>query len=825
MPEKSVIFRDSQELSSEDLNNQQTWLGSSLDHVVMDAIEPGKKYIGFTISKSAQTAITLTPGRLYAGGLVYARDEPVVIDMFNDLPVVTKRVIAIVAWGQSINTDVQPRDFLIDANTGQSQPQSVAMTSERHCEVSPVRGVEAAQPQTPPIDANVLLIGTVTLDPTGIVSFTQNVATQLDNIGELGMRTTFLEGWRSVISGQVETLRTDLAALARQMLNYVTLIDFQKLVDIVDELYKKMFQPGVYVWYGTDYFLNTDQSDVLANVDGLYAAEIDEGLRFVGAGAKNTAGSLALLNPSDPFVLLSDGFLLPRPSGSRVRHDCAFEAAPWIEDRILQYVFYNFNCRHLTRSRWRFRYGAHFTPCPPAQVWWYASQLDPTYHILSFVDETWETTTWGQIGQHPENNVDWPRHFWDRDKYYWRDYVDLPHWAKVTTTFAHSGQHVCQTFLNSQDGWLTSVTIYLMSPSWHPLTLVIAGTNEQGEPNHVNHTIARVVLDGAALQAASLTAVHVGDVAGALYWGLWGITGGQENTPTWGWTAPAPTPLYVYPVRIDIPPTFLAAGQRYGLHLISTYDHGLAICDLFDAYQVHQGHYWTSHDTGLVLWPGNITPRSLRFKLHFATWARWAGQPTNGGGLRYEINLEPLQLAGGIGGIEVLAEHIIPPCTDVSYQVQIAGVWTPLSADPTGPNLAGNPALLPFRVVMTGTTDLMPGISLTPSEVTLHRNRSNTFHHISKSITLGGASTHIKVIAKILHFVTAHHTCVASLHYGATHKMADVIEDAILPTGELQRTWTFNTASITAVVVEIDGTTDGVGDNFVVAQEIRFATA
>ena len=56
--------------------------------------------------KTAATEITLSPGRYYTGGQVFARNENVVIDLFNSLPLVTKKRVAIVAFGQSVDTDV-----------------------------------------------------------------------------------------------------------------------------------------------------------------------------------------------------------------------------------------------------------------------------------------------------------------------------------------------------------------------------------------------------------------------------------------------------------------------------------------------------------------------------------------------------------------------------------------------------------------------------------------------------------------------------------------------------------------------------------------------
>ena len=121
-------------------------------------------------------------GRLYAGGEVHARNENVVIDVFNSLPLVTRKRVAIVAFGQSVDTDVQPRDFLIDAQVGTTEPQSVAMENLRRAELSAVAGTESPDPAYPPTDANVVVICYALLDTSGIVSIEQWAPTQLPNL-------------------------------------------------------------------------------------------------------------------------------------------------------------------------------------------------------------------------------------------------------------------------------------------------------------------------------------------------------------------------------------------------------------------------------------------------------------------------------------------------------------------------------------------------------------------------------------------------------------------------------------------------------------------
>src|SRR5580765_2657005 len=134
MAEKEVLFEDNMETQAKDFNDLQDHMGNSIDHIVTDAIASGNYYTGLTISKAASTQVSVAIGRLYWGGLVYVMEDPVIIDFQSipgAMPVTQQRQIAIVAWGSTIQDDVQPRNFVVDADTGQAQPQSVSMTQIR----------------------------------------------------------------------------------------------------------------------------------------------------------------------------------------------------------------------------------------------------------------------------------------------------------------------------------------------------------------------------------------------------------------------------------------------------------------------------------------------------------------------------------------------------------------------------------------------------------------------------------------------------------------------------------------------------------------------
>ena len=380
--ERNVIYRDRQELQSADLNNMQDFARTSMDHIVRDAVESGKAYSGFSATKTAATEITLSAGRLYAGGAVYARGEDIIVDLFNVLPLVTRKRVAIVSFGQEVETDIQPRDFLIDAQTGTTEPQSVAMESLRRAEISTVAGTEGPDPSYPATDANVTVIAYVLLDTTGVVAIEQWQATQLPNLRNVANRTIALERWRGQISGQVDTLRTDLSALADRLAGYATKAEIVELTEQLDELRTEVYAPGAYIYYGTNHFLTADGS----NVDHPdFDAVVEEGIRFPRAGSETS--ELALLNPNNVYIANISGFVLPKYAHG-IRLDLTGYAS---ETRLAQYTFETTDIRQLTRARTRRRYGNSMVVCTNSR-WWRQGTYDLAGNIFRRDGETWEVT-------------------------------------------------------------------------------------------------------------------------------------------------------------------------------------------------------------------------------------------------------------------------------------------------------------------------------------------------------------------------------------------------------------------------------------------------
>ena len=760
--ESTVIFRDRQELQSADLNNAQDFTRASIDHIVKDAIEGGQGYTGFTASKTAAAEVTLTAGRLYSSGEVYGREDDVVIDLFNALPLVTKKRVAIVAYGQAVDTDVQPRDFLIDAQLGTTEPQSVAMESHRRAELSAVAGTESPDPPYPPTDANVTVVCYVLMDTTGIVSIEQWTATQLPNLRQVSNRVTTLELWRGQISGQVDTLRTDLAALADRMKLFALKTDVAELTAQLEALRNKVYEPDAYIYYGTNHFLD----DTGSNFDHTsFDAQVGEGVRFPSAG--NASAALSLLNPNNPYVNAANGFVLPKYSHGLRMSLTGYNG----ETRISQYTYETTSIVLLTRSRTRIRYGFSMTVCTNG-AWWASGRYDPVTFTFRIAGETWEVA----VGDRPNATTN---HRWIRVTRFWIDTYEEPYWAHVQSTATLSGQQVAQTFLNSQDGWLSQVGLYFSRKGATGNVEVLVCETSFGMPD-LTKVISRTTLNVADIQI--------------------GASAANAALPALAET------------KVPITPTFLRSGRRYAVVLVTTGDHYVAMTNTDNG--VVQGTFFVSTDG--AFFAGNLVS-DMKMQLYYAKFDA----------SRVTVELSALQLAGGILDIDLLHEGITPPATRITFEVQVAGAWVPLAGDSDGPNLASLPAILPLRAVLTGTTDLMPGFGLTASQAVVSRSKT-AFTWIGTQRTLGSPTNSIKVVVDLQGYVEADNDCTISLLTGATlagTETADVVEDKTLADGTIRRTATFNVTTISDYAVKIVGATNSAAKTFHVAEMIEYAQA
>lgn len=761
--EQKVKFRDRQELQSADLVNAQDFVQEAIDHVVKDAIEGGKGYVGFAVTKTGAAEVTVDPGRLFSGGPVYQRPDSVVLDLSGLTPLVTKKRVAVVTIGQTVDTDNQPRDFLIDADTGQTEPNTVAMESLRRAEVQTVGGQEAADPAYPTTDATLLVIAYILMDTTGVVSIEQVEDNKLNNLHDVEGRTTDLETWRQLTGARIDTLGTDLASLARRLDSFALDTALQTLSLMVKEIYDKLNKPAAYLYHAIQKF--QDLTDANTGSPG-YAAVVSQGLRFPTAAT--TTQTVALLNPNDPNVINYSDLLLPTHRHV-LRMDCKGYHR---EHRAGLHTFHAHDLIILAMSRHRLRYGPTYVKFNAD--WLLREVGDALKTALHRNDGTWNALTFNEF----INNVtDTQARAFLRNLYQdgcWKDFIDDVYWANIQTTVSVSAYHGAQVINVSQDGWLTKVGLFFTRlAATGDVDVIVCEADASGKPM-IDRVVSRTTVLRADLKV--------------------GTGSGGAGLPS------------IVETVVPITPALLKAGKKYAVIQACKGDHWWAISDT--DYPLLNGMFWVWQDG---IWSQQTSVMKIR--LYFAQWDT----------IRQVVDLAPLQLAGGIRSIDLLGEIATPGNSALDFEVQVSGVWKKIDNDL---DLSSLPAVLPFRAVFLGTTDIMSAKRLTTVKAILSRE-ALALKYVSNTRTLTGTASKVVIKARVAGYDEPNHdlSCVLKTNGGVTTETADTTVDETLADGQMDRIFTFNIVADDDYRYELTGAIASMESHYVVSQVEETATA
>jgi len=249
------------------------------------------------------------------------------------------------------------------------------------------------------------------------------------------------------------------------------------------------------------------------------------------------------------------------------------------------------------------------------------------------------------------------------------------------------------------------------------------------------------------------------------------------------------------------------SGKRYALALVSGGAHKVGTTA------------GTAYTQGLLMYSQDgayfqeAADRDLMLRLNFARF----DSP------RAVAQLSPLQLAGGMHDLDLLFEGFRPPGCQLFFEVQVGGVWYPVTAGTASP-FTGNPALVPLRAVFLGTLDLMPTLGLTDS-VARVRRMAAAFLHWSTARTLGSNSTSVKVRVLVEGWDAAKHSLTLNIKVGGT--TYDVVStktqivDAALGVRWVEGS--FTPTSTNTYTIKISGTTTDAQVPFHVAERYDLA--
>ncbi|WP_313473949.1 hypothetical protein [Stutzerimonas kunmingensis] len=460
--EKQVQFRDRQELQSADLNNIQTYTADSLQHLVQDAVTDDLAFTGGHVAAASATEITVSALRFYNDGRVYVSETPQTLNLFQYLPLVTQKCIAVVVWGQETDTLTEPRDFLIDLTTGATQPQAVAMQRRNAAQINLLPGAESVDPQPPVIQSGALAIAYVYLTPTGIDRVVMQEAVRLPNLGNHAQRVSQLEGWKAQAEPRIGSIATDLSALASKTMDLAPRSAMYEMAADIGRLKAQLNLPETYSSYQSDVFYNADLTD--PGHDG-YTARVDMGLHFPFAAAAQAP--LALFNPYDAGLhRTAAGLVLP-----------AFREVPKISTTgyagdisISQYQVQSQELRPYTISTMVRKYGTAFSG--PQSYWsGYGAQFVGT----------------------PGPNQAIVYHY---NYMAWRSET---HYELTNVTTSYNGALIAQTLLVANAMWLTAVGLsFTQIAQEGDVQLVICET-DVGKPN-LKKTLAVVTVPAASLK-------------------------------------------------------------------------------------------------------------------------------------------------------------------------------------------------------------------------------------------------------------------------------------------------------------------------------------
>jgi hypothetical protein len=685
--QKQVLYRDRQEFQAADPNHAQDYTAQTFGDLVTDAVASDPKYAGFGVTEHTATEVTVAAGRYYNGGVIYVAESETNKSLFSVLPVATKKIVAITVWGDTVDTDVEPRDFLVDLTSGETEPQAVAMTRHQQAVVDYVAGLESASPQPPTVAGAQTTVALVTLNTTGIESIEMQTDNRLPQSQRVDLRLKTVEGWKDQAEPRITSISSDLAALAERTAG---LADREAIINVASDLAnlrQELSLPDSVINWDTDHFLDDEKSD---DTGAGYTCITDAGLRPGHAGA--SVAPFDLLSPSDPAVSRSAADLvLPLHTHERRLQTIGFAGSVPIN----QYPAYAWTWYPYRWYGWRWHWG---------WAWPYN-----TYY--------WNTIYGGYYARVRPVNYRTGRvlvQYFDPIRRYWR-YKYTYIYELGSTPASQTGSMLAQTFLNANAMWLTRVGLHFTSvQAGHDITVMICEC-DAGKPD-----LTKVVT----------TTTLAADDAAADY--------GTET-------------------QVELEPSFLEAGQRYAVVLVSAGAHSLAVVS---GAQYTQGTLFFGTDGEYLA--GDLT-KDLMFSLYGAKFTQ----------TRTEVSLNAVELAGGMTDIDLEVEQHVPEGTELTWEVQINGVWRDLSA--SGANLsAASPSLLPMRAVFTNTTDMAPAFRANTTGLQASRPGTSLVHW-SAERTLDSASDNIEVRLLIDGYDSDEHTITVTLEDGGTTYTADSV--------------------------------------------------
>jgi hypothetical protein len=286
--------------------------------------------------------------------------------------------------------------------------------------------------------------------------------------------------------------------------------------------------------------------------------------------------------------------------------------------------------------------------------------------------------------------------------------VTQTYWDYVTESYGVNGSIYGNTWLCSQPMILTSIDLnFTRVGSTGDVHLFVCECDDSGQPQF-----------GSVIVAGVITAANLRT----------------------GWLN--------FPLR----PTLLESGKRYAWFTVTTGNHALATAT---GNKYAQGSLFSCSDGAWAMGDPLVD---------FAMRINAASFPAT----RTVIEFQPLTLENGMTELRLLHGGWEAGGTNLIWEIQNSDAeddeWTALAPSAEGTDtLAGRPALVRLRLVLTGTTDLQPAIVLDSNARGMTFRPRGDMQAVSKSHEFGLSTSSVQLEMVLDQFDTNYHTVAPKL--------------------------------------------------------------
>ncbi len=304
---KIISFSEAETAEPSDFDAISLYARQGDEAIVSGAIDYPHHWADITIAQPTAIELTLNPGNLFVGGIIYAADEAITVNLQIHLPLVTgdRRYVALLLRGAS-ETQTAQRLVETDADTGETVQMAVPKTGVRKIEVVIQQGLASPTPVKPAVAADQCCLAYVELSPTGIVAVEMDHGSRVKSLYEVEGRVTSVEGNVTATVRRVSTIETDVANIASRLgdIPHPTII--RQLKRDVAAVRRQISLPDEARAYWYDAGLLQDAWD---KTNASWLARVREGIRFPWAAERDA--QLALVDATAPAIRMWGTLLLP----------------------------------------------------------------------------------------------------------------------------------------------------------------------------------------------------------------------------------------------------------------------------------------------------------------------------------------------------------------------------------------------------------------------------------------------------------------------------------------------------------------------------------